>query len=273
MTATSFDLARHSRDLPSELLHRQAALTKFALGLLVILVPVLVALQLDPRSLDGVSVWAKPAKFLFAFAVQSLTFAWFMGYVAPEARRTRLMRRSIALLIGAYSFELAWITWQAAHGLRSHFNFDTPLYGAMYGMMGLASLGMVAPNIPLALAIWRRPAAGVTRDFAAAVVIGLLVTMLLGGGFGYYMSDQTGHAVGAAGGHFPLFGWNRLGGDLRVAHFFGIHAEQVIPTLALTLTALPANRRWAIVLTGSALYAALTIAAFVQALDGQAFPG
>ncbi len=46
------------------------------------------------------------------------------------------------------------------------------------------------------------------------------------------MSQQAGHAVGAEGGQVPLFGWNRSGGDLRVAHFLGIHAEQAIPLLA-----------------------------------------
>jgi len=49
------------------------------------------------------------------------------------------------------------------------------------------------------------------------------------------MSNQTGHWVGGlqtdAGG-VPIFGWSRSGGDLRVAHFFGLHLMQALPIAA-----------------------------------------
>lgn len=250
---------------------QQPVLTAFGLLLLALLVPVLIAMQIDPRMLDGVSVWTKPAKFLFSIAVHVLSFAWFMGYVAPERRDTPGMRHAVWILVAANSFELLWIGWQAAHGLPSHFNQDTPFYAAMYALMGIAVLLIIAQNIPLARAIWRYPAAGITRDFAAAVAIGLLLTVLLGGGFGIYMSQQPGHAVGAVGGHLPLFGWNRIGGDLRVAHFLGIHAEQAIPLLALLVVRFNRTTRWIVILTGSISYTALTAALFVQAVMGLPF--
>jgi len=40
-----------------------------------------------------------------------------------------------------------------------------------------------------------------TPDEVAAVVIGLVLCCALGGGFGIYMSQQYGHAVGLAQGH------------------------------------------------------------------------
>lgn len=258
--------------IPSEWLRRQPALTRFGAALLLLLVPVLAASMIDPRTIDGVSVWAKPAKFLFSIAVHVLTFAWFMGYVRPDQRETPLMRRTVAVLIAANIFELVWISWQAAHGLRSHFNNDTPLSAVMYGLMGAVVLVIISANVPLAWSIWRRPADGLSPEYRAAVIAGLLLTVVLGGGFGIYMSQQTGHAVGADAGHLPIFGWNRAGGDLRVAHFFGIHAEQAIPLLALAVTPLNLPARWAAIVAGSAVYAALSVATFVQALQARPFP-
>lgn len=258
--------------IPFEWLRRQPALTRFGAALLLLLVPVLAASTIDPRTIDGVSVWAKPAKFLFSIAVHVLTYAWFMGCVRPDQRETPLMRRTVGVLIAANIFELAWISWQAAHGLRSHFNDDTPFYAVMYGLMGAAVLLIVGANVPLAWNIWRRPADDLRPEYRAAVIAGLLLTVVLGGGFGIYMSQQTGHAVGAAAGHLPMFGWNRVGGDLRVAHFFGIHAEQAIPLLAFVVTRLNLPTRWVAILLGSAAYAALTVATFVQALQARPFP-
>jgi hypothetical protein len=68
----------------------------------------------------------------------------------------------------------------------------------------------------------------------------------------------------------PIFGWNRAGGDLRVAHFFGIHAEQAIPLLAWSVARLKRGS-WAAIVAGSAAYAVLTLATFLQALEARPF--
>jgi hypothetical protein len=135
--------------------------------------------------------------------------------------------------------------------------------------MGLFAVILVGSTLPLAWEIARRPAAGLRTDFVAAVVIGLVLTFLLGGGLGGYMSAQPGHAVGATGGHVPLFGWNRSGGDLRIAHFLGIHAQQAIPILAMLTGGLAAPRRWALLGGGTLLYVALAFAIFAQAVAGR----
>ena len=256
----------------AELFVRQGTLALYGV-ILVLLSLVAIMLQaVDPRLLEsGVNVWVKPAKFLISVGIFSLTAAWFFGYVRPERRGSPLMRFTVRMLIFAGSFELVWISWQGAHGLESHFNTSTPFYTTMYVLMGIGAALLVGTTLPLAWEIGRRPAQGLSRDFAAAVVIGLLMTFLLGGILGGYMSSQHGHSVGIEGGRTFLFAWNRSGGDLRIAHFLGIHAEQAIPIFAALTSAVGFGTRtkWALLLGGTATYATLTLAVFAQAVAGR----
>ena len=270
MTALALDPPRPSQ-LLAEFDRRHRPLTRYGLVMLA-LGAVAIALQfVDPRALaSGVGIWVKPAKFFVSVGVFALTAAWFMGYVRPERRASPLMRGTAAALIASGTFELAYIVFQAAQGLESHFNTGTPFHAVMYALMGLGAVILTATTLPLAWEIARRPAPGLQRSFVAAVVIGLILTFILGGWMGGYMSSQTGHAVGQIGGSVPLFGWNRLGGDLRVAHFLGIHAEQAIPLLAAAVAGASARFRWAALLAGSVAYAALTLAIFFQAVAGRA---
>ena len=255
--------------LLTTLIDRQPLLAAYGLGLLLLAIPMLVLQLVDPRLLNGVSVWVKPVKFLVSVGVFALTAAWFFGYIRPERRKALLPRTVIVMLIGAGSLELLWIGWQAANGLESHFNNDTLFFNLMYGLMGLFAVILLGSTLPLAWEIGRRPVAGLRPDFVAAVVIGLLLSFLLGGGLGGYMSAQPGHSVGATGGHVPLFGWNRSGGDLRIAHFLGIHAQQAIPILAMLIAGLATPRRWALLSLGTLAYIGVTIAIFAQAIAGR----
>jgi hypothetical protein len=269
MTAIALPAAARARTLLAELLDRQRLLALYGLAALVLAIPLLALQAFDPRTLHGVSVWVKPAKFLVSVGIFSLTAAWFWGYVAPDRRGTRAMRATAAVLVGTASFELLYIIAQAGRGLDSHFNLTAPFYIAMYALMGVAAVLLVGTTLPLAWQIVRHPARGLSGDFAAALAAGLVLTFLLGGGLGFYMSQQAGHAVGTQGGQVPLFGWNRSGGDLRVAHFLGIHAEQAIPLLALLVAGRRERLRRAALALGVLAYVGLTVAVFAQAVAGR----
>lgn len=253
----------------SQLLVRQRILALYGFALLVLAALAFSLQAFDPRTIGGVNVWMKPGKFLVSVAIFALTAAWFFGYIRPERRRAAPMRATALTLIAAASFELFWITWQAAHGIGSHFNSSTPLYAVMFALMGVFAIILVGTTLPLAWEIGRRPAPGLDRDFAAAVVIGLILTFVLGGGLGGYMSAHGSHSVGAEGGHVPVFGWNRSGGDLRPAHFLGIHAQQIVPILALLAALLPVRFRRPALAAGVAAFVAVTIALFAQGVAGQ----
>jgi hypothetical protein len=85
------------------------------------------------------------------------------------------------------------------------------------------------------------------------------------------------HSVGVEDGEpgLPLLGWSTTGGDLRVGHFAGLHAMQVLPLLGFLLTRPAAVRRWnlrqrtRLMLIAGASYLALTMLVTWQALRGQ----
>jgi hypothetical protein len=87
------------------------------------------------------------------------------------------------------------------------------------------------------------------------------------------------HTVGAPDGGpgLPLTGWSTMAGDLRVPHFVGMHALQVLPLFALALAALAPRlarlrderARLRLVLTAAVSHAGLVAVLLWQALRGQ----
>jgi hypothetical protein len=81
------------------------------------------------------------------------------------------------------------------------------------------------------------------------------------------------HTVGAPDGGpgLPGTNWSLSHGDLRVPHFIGLHAMQVLPFAAIVLKRrrLPESARVRMVLVASASYAALFTIFLFQALGGE----
>lgn len=273
MSATTSPSARgEAASVVALLRARDPRLTAFGLACLLAGLVALALPIVDGRLLDGVPVWLKPAKFFASVGLFALTTAWFTGYVRPERRDARPLRVGRALLIGAGGFELGYITVQAALGEASHFNTGDPVHGILYALMGLGALTLLASKLPLAYEIARWPASGLDRSLRLAILLGLSLTVLLGGATGIAISLNQGHGIGRIGAGLPLLGWNRSGGDLRVAHFFGMHAEQALPLAAAALAALRLPGRSGLVALTAAVLVAVTAFAWIEARAGIAFP-
>jgi hypothetical protein len=72
----------------------------------------------------------------------------------------------------------------------------------------------------------------------------------------------------------PVVGWSTEGGDLRVAHFVGLHGLQILPLLGLALARfgpawLPMRVRSRLVGVAAAFWIALTLLLTWQALREQ----
>lgn len=211
----------------------------FAVATAVLSGMLIVAALVDPRTLLGAEVWLKPLKFAVSFAVYAGALSWLLSRLDRVSRAVNVAAWTIVV---TSTIELGIITLQAARGQRSHFNDDSELGGMLFAAMGVTVAVLYLAAVGVALAVVRR--GGPDRVVTRAVKAGL-VTSLLGMAVGLVMIVHGSHAVGVADGGpgMLLTGWSTTGGDLRIGHFLGLHALQVIPLLAAGVV-LAGRDRW-----------------------------
>jgi hypothetical protein len=223
------------------------------LGHLGALLVALLAMAFDDRQVLGINLWIKPAKFLLSGLIYLWTVGWLLTLVqASEASRHWVGWGMSLILIG----ENLAISGQALRGERSHFNFSSAANAAVFSLMG----AMIAINtILLVVLLWWFLTKAVPMPAAAAwgCRLGVLLAVLasLEGG---YMAAYRSHAVGVPDGGpgVPFLNWSTEAGDLRIAHFIGLHGLQVLPAAGFLLPEAGA-------LAGVWIVAALQYGAFV----------
>jgi hypothetical protein len=268
MDNRSLTTAPTPRGFVRELHDRNRTLFAVALVNAVLAAVFTVLLLIDSRTLLGRNIWTKPWKFATSIAVFSATMAWLL----PSFSLTdRLERRVTAVIAVTMTLEITLITVQAARVVPSHFNQSTPLDTAIFGIMGTA---ITVNTLVVTYVLWR-----LVRDppaFAPAYLWGVragLLVFVLASFEGWLMVANGAHSVGAPADSpgLPLLNWSMTGGDLRVAHFIGLHALQVVPLagyLAVRWDRTAGRRALFVVGLVGAGYSALTGATFVQAVLG-----
>ncbi|MGE3843104.1 MAG: hypothetical protein AB7I50_16135 [Vicinamibacterales bacterium] len=260
-------------------------LTASGLGLLGLLLPFTLAdLALDPRIIAGAPAWLKPAKFAASTGVYCLTLAWVFGYLPDWPRLRRVVSTST---VAIFFLEVGIIGLQAFRGTTSHFNVATTLDATLFGIMGMAIVVQTAMSTLVAVALWKQPVDD--RPMAWALRAGIVIA-ILGASTGGLMTRPTlaqleeaertqrmtvagAHTVGAPDGGpgLPGTGWSLHHGDIRVAHFVGLHALQALPLLAwmLTLTRHSEGVRTRLLVAAASSYVSLFGLLLAQALRGQ----
>jgi hypothetical protein len=172
-------------------------------------------------------------------------------------------------------FEQWAITSQAMQGQLSHFNRSSAYGVVLFALMGVFILTFTIWTAWIAWLFFRQTTFSIPSAAVWGIRAGLVcfvVFSLLGG----YISSLTGHTVGAADGGpgLPFVNWSRVAGDLRIAHFLGLHGLQVLPLLGFVMARYDgstAGRYW--VLIGSVLYVGLIIITLIGALMGRPLLG
>ncbi|WP_375406442.1 hypothetical protein [uncultured Amnibacterium sp.] len=274
---TSTPLRTASR-LPAVAASRRPAWHRLLTGALVAgglaLAVSLVGLAVDPRVIDGAPAWLKPMKFGVSITLYVLTIRWMLGVVRGHRRLLTVV--ATVILVGLVG-EIAAIDLQVLRGTTSHFNVSSVFDGVVYsGMGGLISFVFGVTVVAAVLVLRTR---GVDRTIAAGMRWGLLVTLagmaeavLITVNFGW--AKGGGHTVGGPDGGpgLPVTDWSTLHGDLRIGHFVGLHALQLLPILAFLLIRVPGlaeptrTRLLAVMASG---YLGVLVLVTWQALRGQ----
>jgi hypothetical protein len=264
------------------------ALTILGGAMLIMFLATIVGIFVDHRVITGAAAWLKPAKFAISVSVYSFTFVWLLSFVE---NRPRLVRVVGNVTVVSLIVEMIAIITQAARGTTSHFNQTTPLNTALWFTMGAFIVLAWTMNLVLAtlLIVQRMP----DRAFAWSLRLGLVISAI-GMAVAFFMvrsrpeqvkaiADHGLHIVGAhsvgvadGGPGLPILGWSTVGGDLRPAHFVGLHALQILPFLGWLLTRrrrflafFSTNDRLALVWIVGVGYVGLVVLLTWQALRGQ----
>lgn len=265
-----------------------AWLTIVGILMVITLVVACMGLLFDHRVIAGAPAWAKPAKFAISFSVYSFTFVWLLSFLQRWKKIAAVLAAvtSIALLV-----EMGLIVFQVIRGFRSHFNLATPFDTGVFQVMADGSVLILSAALVVAIFLLfeRRTDRALIWSlrlsfliFIAGIYAGVLMTQPTAAQLAVY--HTTGHLPPVWGAHsvgvpdggpgLPFLGWSIIGGDLRIAHFVGLHALQVMAFLGWFLSAkrfpgLRTRQRVALVWTFGLGYLGLDLSLLWQAVRGQ----
>jgi hypothetical protein len=216
----------------NELRYRDAALFWIGCGMLLTLVVATLLSISDSRLILGINPWIKPMKFLTSITIFLWSVAWYM----PETIDRPRLRAIVRWVIGpAMIVEIACIILQVVRGTTSHFNIATAFDGMVFNIMGQTILLNTLAMVLFACIIRRDTPpqrTGYLWGIRAGVAIFLLASLE-----GVILIINGAHTVGGpdGGAGLPFVNWSTQHGDLRVAHFFGMHAMQALPLIGFLM--------------------------------------
>lgn len=206
----------------------------FRVGLLhfilfgILIIPMLI----DTTLIAGTNAWFKPMKFAISIGIYTWTIGWIMEDLTISYGWKKNLSRVIA---GSMVIGNIVILYQASRGVRSHFNFTSNFDSTLFAIMGLMIIINTLVTILLTFLYFYRTKA-IDSLYKLSVKLGL-VSFLISSYIGGIMIQNEAHNIGVedGGSGILFFNWSTEGGDLRIAHFLGMHALQLFPFLVYFL--------------------------------------
>jgi hypothetical protein len=246
-----------------ELKFRNEPLYYFGSICLVAAVICLLLIWLKPIQVLGTSAWYKPFKFFLSTTI----FVWSMAWYAHHLGNSSAVLLYSWGLIVLFTLEDVYIVVQAARGLTSHFNVSNSFYSGMWALMAFAAVTISVWTFIVSFPFFIRNFPELPLAYVWGIRFGLIVFFIFSLE-GLAMGARLAHTVGTTDGSpgLPVVNWSKAHGDLRVAHFLGMHALQLLPLLGFFVL-----RNAFTISVVSVLYLLICVFTFAQALAGKPF--
>ena len=256
----------------------------FYFSFLFLLVSIL-GLIIDDRILQYVPIWLKPFKFSVSSVIFIGSILYFLKYISNQ----KFIYLTNKIVSYGLMIELLIIFFQAYRGKMSHFNNQTFEDFILFQIMAITIVCVWLGFGVYAWKLFKSTEYGNDLVFKG-IQVGAIITFLTMP-FAFTMpqpsktqlqeiiknKSQIGLVVGShtvdekdPSQTYPLTGWAKTGGDLRIAHFLGLHALQILPILAFLLNGINftiSNKKRILSTTGF-FYLLLVVVVLVQALKG-----
>jgi hypothetical protein len=244
----------------SELKRRNALLFWFGLFNLAIAIVCLILMPFEETQILGVNRWLKPFKFYASVGIMVLTMGWLLYYL----NNTKKIKTYSCLIVIAMFFENGLIITQAIRNTTSHFNITSSINGIVFNLMGVFILLFTITVILICISFFRQKQFSIPDAYVWGIRLGILFFLFfsLEGGM---MLGLLKHTVGGPDGGpgLPVVNWSTQYGDLRIAHFIGIHSLQVLPLFGYYFSKTKTQT-----ILFSAAYFLVASALFLQAMKG-----
>ena len=155
--------------------------------------------------------------------------AWFCYYLNSKFNLNAFNWGVIVLL----GFEVLYIAIQAFRKMPSHYNVSTPFYSAMFIVMAIAATIVTLWTAYIGILFFIQDFKELSTHYLWGIRLGIFIFVIFSFQ-GFLMGSRMSHTVGANDGTpgIPFLNWSKNFGDLRIVHFFGMHALQMIPFLS-----------------------------------------
>ena len=216
------------------------ALIVFSVSVLIVS---MFGLCFDQRMVLGEHPWIKPAKFSASLAIYGVTLIWLGQFLTNH---TYAFRRTCRAALSGSIAELSIIIIQVMRGAPNHFNMGSSFDNGMAWLAAISILPVAFSIVVVFFLLLREP--NLPAVLGCALRWGVLLSvigcipgfmMLAPAAMQHIIVHQVSTSLHQASislqqtsSGLPFLGWSTVSGDLRVAHFVGIHALQFFPVLA-----------------------------------------
>lgn len=209
----------------------------------------------------GINAFIKPAKFFISTGIFCWTMAWYTGMLAQRRQVTIYSWAVVVIMV----IELGIVVGQAALGRLSHFNVSSPIDGLLFSVMGLLITMFTIWTGYIGYLFFRHKPVAADAAYLWGIRLGIVLFVIFAFE-GFAMASRLSHTVGAADGRagLPVANWSTRYGDLRVAHFFGMHALQLLPLFGYYVARRPLH-----VIAMATFYLVFVTLLLMQALAGK----